>query len=42
MPGNPSAVQTLTLNTDFYNLLVVGNDELNRQYCLALFERTEQ
>ena len=31
MPGSPSAAHTITLNTDFYNLLVVGDDELNPQ-----------
>ena len=39
MPGSPSAVQTITLNTDFYNLLVVGNDELNPQYCHCLVRK---
>ncbi len=31
MPGNPNAAHTITLNTDFYNLLVVGDDELGGQ-----------
>lgn len=38
-PGSPSAAHTITLNTDFYNLLVVGDDELNPQYCHCLVRK---
>ena len=39
MPGSPNAVHTITLNTDFYHLLVVGDDELNPQYCHCLVRK---
>lgn len=39
MPGSPNAANTITLNTDFYNLLVVGNDELNPQDCHCLVRK---
>ena len=39
MPGSPNAAHTITLNTDFYNLLVVGDDELNPQYCHCLVRK---
>ena len=39
MPGSPNAAYTITLNTDFYNLLVVGDDELNPQYCHCLVSK---
>lgn len=39
MPRSPNAVHTITLNTDFYHLLVVGDDELNPQYCHCLVRK---
>lgn len=39
IPGSSNTAQTVTLNTDFYNLLVVGNDELNSQYCHCLVRK---
>jgi len=32
-------VHTITLNTDFYHLLVAGDYELNPQYCHCLVRK---
>ena len=39
IPGSSDVGQTITQNTKYYNLLVVGNDELNPQYCHCLVRK---
>ncbi len=39
MPRSTNAVHAITLNTDFYHLLVAGDYQLNPQYCHCLVRK---